>query len=180
MLVIVHQDRGSASRALIFRKAATNRRASGVPVDCQRSRSTIRNIPGGTLLWCDRGDVETALGLGAYPSRCRSASVQWDIGAARLGSSTGRRRSRRIGKLTVEDKRRYPRAEVDAPAHVSFGGTSLSCTVRNISEEGAAIDVDNASYIPERFRLVILPGAAVRDCRLVWIKQNRIGVAFET
>jgi hypothetical protein len=79
----------------------------------------------------------------------------------------------------VEDKRRYPRIEVEEPAHVSFGGTSLSCVVRNISPEGAAIDVENASYIPERFRLVMDPGSEIRSCRLVWIKQNRIGVAFD-
>ena len=79
----------------------------------------------------------------------------------------------------MQDKRKFPRTDVEAPAYVSFGGTSLSCTVRNISDEGAAIDVDNASYIPERFRLVMLPDPAVRNCRLVWIKQNRIGVAFE-
>jgi hypothetical protein len=79
---------------------------------------------------------------------------------------------------TVEDKRRHPRNEVEQPGHVSFGGTSLGCQVRNISADGAAIDVENAAYIPERFQLVMSPGQ-VRNCRLVWIKQNRIGVAFE-
>jgi hypothetical protein len=79
----------------------------------------------------------------------------------------------------VQDKRKYPRIDVEEPAHVSFGGTSLSCVIRNISTDGAAIDVENASYIPERFRLVMVPDLEVRTCRLVWIKQNRIGVAFE-
>ncbi|MGP9813984.1 PilZ domain-containing protein [Rhodopseudomonas sp. NSM] len=79
----------------------------------------------------------------------------------------------------VDEKRRYPRSDVEEPAHVSFSGTSLTCLVRNISAEGAAIDVDNAAYIPERFRLVMSVGE-VRNCRLIWIKQNRIGVTFET
>jgi hypothetical protein len=87
---------------------------------------------------------------------------------------------RRFGQeADVEDKRKYPRIEVEEPAHVSFGGTSLSCVVRNISTDGAAIDVENASYIPERFRLVMAPSSEIRSCRLVWIKQNRIGVAFD-
>jgi hypothetical protein len=85
-----------------------------------------------------------------------------------------------LGQETgVQDKRKYPRIDVEEPAHVSFGGTSLSCVIRNISTDGAAIDVENASYIPERFRLVVVPDLEVRTCRLVWIKQNRIGVAFE-
>ncbi|ABE41589.1 PilZ domain-containing protein [Rhodopseudomonas palustris] len=80
---------------------------------------------------------------------------------------------------SVDEKRRHPRSDVEEPAHVSFNGTSLSCLVRNISAEGAAIDVANAAYIPERFRLVTTLGK-VLNCRLVWIKRNRIGVAFET
>lgn len=78
---------------------------------------------------------------------------------------------------TVDEKRRHPRRDVEESAHVSFNGTSLTCLVRNISADGAAIDVENAAYIPERFRLVT--AGEVRNCRLVWIKQNRIGVAFE-
>ncbi|ABD09346.1 hypothetical protein RPB_4663 [Rhodopseudomonas palustris HaA2] len=81
-------------------------------------------------------------------------------------------------EYAVDDKRRLPRSDIEEPAHVSFGGTSLGCVVRNISADGAAIEVANAAYIPERFRLVMIAGD-VRQCRLVWIKQNRIGVAFE-
>lgn len=77
----------------------------------------------------------------------------------------------------MDEKRRQPRRDVADSAHVSFNGTSLGCLVRNISDDGAAIDVENAAYIPERFRLVTAD--AVHNCRLVWIKQNRIGVAFE-
>jgi hypothetical protein len=90
----------------------------------------------------------------------------------------GCRNCREQMEYSVDDKRRLPRSEVEEPAHVSFGGTSLGCVVRNISADGAAIEVANAAYIPERFRLVRTAGD-VRQCRLVWIKQNRIGVAFE-
>lgn len=76
----------------------------------------------------------------------------------------------------VDDNRRFPRRDIGEPAHVSFNGVSLGCVLLNLSEEGAAIEVDNTAYVPERFRLVTSCG--VRACRLVWIKQNRIGVAF--
>lgn len=79
----------------------------------------------------------------------------------------------------MDEKRRVPRVDVEHLAHVSFAGTSLSCVVRNISAEGAALEVDNAAYIPQRFRLVLPNDRGVRDCRLVWIQRNRIGVAFD-
>jgi PilZ domain len=51
--------------------------------------------------------------------------------------------------------------------------------VVNLSAEGAAIDVPNAVYIPDRFRLMTENDRVVRDCRVVWIQRNRIGVVFE-
>jgi hypothetical protein len=85
-----------------------------------------------------------------------------------------------IGNASVEEKREYMRVEIEKPAKLSFDGTTLSCLIRNLSESGAAIDIENAAYLPARFRLTMLPDRTVRDCRLVWIKTNRIGVAFES
>ena len=56
----------------------------------------------------------------------------------------------------------------------------MRCTVRNVSPEGAAIDVDNPAFVPARFRLVMDNGAKVHECGVAWIQQNRIGVAFVT
>lgn len=55
----------------------------------------------------------------------------------------------------MEERRKHQRTEVNQPGYVSSGGSVMSCTVRNISPEGAAIDVDNPAFVPERFRLVI-------------------------
>ena len=79
-----------------------------------------------------------------------------------------------------DERRRLPRVAVDEVAYVSSGGASTRCWVLNISEEGAAIDVPNAAYIPQRFRLMTEKDRIIRKCRVVWIQQNRIGVAFET
>jgi hypothetical protein len=78
----------------------------------------------------------------------------------------------------MEEKRKHPRTEVNEPAFVSLGGSVMSCTVRNISTEGAAIDVDNPAFVPPHFRLVMANGSAVRECRIAWIQRNRIGVMF--
>lgn len=79
----------------------------------------------------------------------------------------------------MEEKRRYPRTEIDEPAYVSAGGSVMSCVVRNISREGAAIDVDNPAFVPQQFRLVMAKDSShVHECRIAWIQKNRVGLTF--
>ena len=78
----------------------------------------------------------------------------------------------------MEEKRKHPRTEVNEPAFVSAGGSVMSCTVRNISAEGAAIEVDNPAFVPQNFSLVMANDSSVRQCRIAWIQQKRIGVTF--
>jgi hypothetical protein len=78
----------------------------------------------------------------------------------------------------MDERRRHPRTEINEPGLVSAGGSVMRCTIRNISPEGAAIEVDNPAFVPARFRLVIDNGATVHQCTIAWIQKNRIGVAF--
>jgi hypothetical protein len=78
-----------------------------------------------------------------------------------------------------EERREHPRTEIDEAAYLSSGGASTRCRVVNISAEGAAIDVPNAAFVPDRFQLMTETDRRVRKCQVVWIQQNRIGVAFE-
>ena len=78
----------------------------------------------------------------------------------------------------MEDRRKHPRTEIDEPAYVSAGGSVISCVVRNISLEGAAIEVPNPAFVPARFRLVMAKDSTVRECTVAWIQKNRIGVSF--
>lgn len=78
------------------------------------------------------------------------------------------------------ERRRHLRTELEEPAYVSSGGSVMGCTVRNISAEGAAIEVENPVFVPARFRLVLAADRSVRDCDVVWIQDNRIGVKFRT
>jgi hypothetical protein len=79
----------------------------------------------------------------------------------------------------MEEKRKHPRAETEEPAFVSSGGSVMRCVVRNISREGAAIDVENAAFVPQTFRLVMAKDSSiVRECRIAWIKRNRVGLTF--
>jgi hypothetical protein len=78
----------------------------------------------------------------------------------------------------MEDRRKHARTEIDEPAYVSSGGSVMSCTVRNISPDGAAIDVQNPAFVPPQFRLVLAKDSSVYECRIAWIQSNRIGVTF--
>jgi PilZ domain len=83
-----------------------------------------------------------------------------------------------LGPKAMEEKRKHPRTEINEPAYVSSGGSVMSCTVRNISADGAAIDVENPVFVPPRFRLVMARDSSVRECSIAWIQDNRIGLTF--
>jgi hypothetical protein len=78
----------------------------------------------------------------------------------------------------MEERRKHPRIEIEEPALVSVGGSVMTCVVRNISPDGAAIDVENPAFVPARFRLVRHSGALVHECSVAWIQSNRIGLVF--
>jgi hypothetical protein len=62
---------------------------------------------------------------------------------------------------------------------IEFGGASVDCTIRNMSVAGAALDVTAPVGIPHEVMLNILTPQVRQPCRIVWQKENRIGVAFE-
>ena len=80
----------------------------------------------------------------------------------------------------MEEKRKHQRTEINEPAYVSANGSVMHCVVRNISQEGAAIEVENPSYVPAHFRLVMASDSSSRECTVIWIQQKRIGVVFAT
>jgi hypothetical protein len=88
------------------------------------------------------------------------------------------RRNRALEQETMEERRKYPRTEINEPAYVSSGGSVMTCVVRNISPEGAAIDVENPAFVPARFRLVMAKDSSVHECTVAWIQKNRIGLTF--
>lgn len=79
----------------------------------------------------------------------------------------------------MEERRKHPRTELNEPAYVSAGGSVMSCVIHNISLDGAAIEVDNPAFVPERFQLV-MSDHMVRECRVIWIRDRRMGLTFLT
>ena len=62
---------------------------------------------------------------------------------------------------------------------IEFGGGEFECTIRNVSETGAALEVMTPLYIPDRFTLVVQSEQSKRACRVIWRKERRIGVTFD-
>jgi len=80
----------------------------------------------------------------------------------------------------VDEHRTVPRRRLLKSGKISFGGGAIDCTVRNVSETGAALDVISPVGIPDHFTLPIDSDHIRAPCRVVWRKQSRIGVRFES
>jgi hypothetical protein len=83
------------------------------------------------------------------------------------------------GQLAVENKRVAPRRRVLKTGYIviSDKAPKLECTVRNISETGASIQVSTTIGIPSIFDVII--DGARRHCRSVWRTDTKIGIAFQ-
>ena len=78
----------------------------------------------------------------------------------------------------MDEHRTTPRHRVLKAGTIEFGGGAISCTVRNMSEAGAALDVISPVGIPEQFNLVLDADHSSHRCNIVWRKEKRIGVTF--
>jgi len=61
---------------------------------------------------------------------------------------------------------------------IEFGGGGIDCTVRNLSETGAALEVVTPLFIPDRFTLFAPSDLFKQPCHVVWWMEKRIGIAF--
>jgi hypothetical protein len=77
------------------------------------------------------------------------------------------------------ERRQALRRKVLKGARIAFGSEGIGCTVRNLSDTGAGLDVPNALALPPSFLLVIERDGFTRRCRPVWCNDRRVGVAFE-
>jgi hypothetical protein len=72
-----------------------------------------------------------------------------------------------------------PRHRVLKTGSIQFGGGAIDCTVGNVSETGAALEVVTPLFIPDRFTLFVPSDQVKRPCHIVWRKEKRIGIAFD-
>jgi hypothetical protein len=82
-------------------------------------------------------------------------------------------------QAVMETARISPRRRILKAGSIEFGGGAIDCSVRNLSETGAALEVVTPLFIPDRFTLSVRTDQFRRPCHIVWRKQRRIGVAFD-
>jgi hypothetical protein len=79
----------------------------------------------------------------------------------------------------MDESRAAPRRRILKAGTIEFGGGGIDCTVKNLSETGAALEVVTPLFIPERFTLFVPSDQFKRPCHIVWRKQTRIGIEFD-
>lgn len=84
-------------------------------------------------------------------------------------------------KRTFIEQRRSIREYVDFPAWIDVGDGSQprSCTVLDVSEDGARVMVASPVELPKEFWLVLSKDRTRRrHCRMVWRSDTQVGVQY--
>ena len=78
----------------------------------------------------------------------------------------------------MDEHRISPRRRVlkSGQIELSDKAPKLECTVRNISETGACLQISTTYGMPAGFGLLI--DGVPHSCRVVWRTDTRLGVAF--
>jgi hypothetical protein len=104
---------------------------------------------------------------------CALTETQFLCANSHLQSPLGLR------ERSMSEQRRHIRRRVLKAAKIAFNrGSVIDCTVRNISERGALLQVASPIGIPDRFDLLFDSEHESRKCRTVWRKESQIGVEF--
>ena len=78
-----------------------------------------------------------------------------------------------------EDRRRFPRTKCFKGARIVASGRDLvTCIVRNVSAEGARLQLAGIVALPDEFDLCFDSGRRVRQCRVMWRTESDAGIWF--
>lgn len=78
----------------------------------------------------------------------------------------------------MDERRNKARHRVLKAGTIEFGGGVIDCTIRNLSDAGAALDVTSPVGIPTHFTLLVQADGTHLSCSVIWRKEKRIGVRF--
>ncbi len=80
----------------------------------------------------------------------------------------------------MSERRRQGRRRTFLGGAITFnhGTQALSCRLRNLSAEGACLDFSGAVPLPDEIDLAIPLRREVRRVRVVWRRDDCLGVAF--
>jgi hypothetical protein len=82
--------------------------------------------------------------------------------------------------LARDDHRRASRHRVLKEGKIVMlnNWSVVDCCVRDLSETGARIRCKDQSAVPTDFKLLLLAENRIRDARVVWRKDDQLGLQF--
>lgn len=84
------------------------------------------------------------------------------------------------GLFPMSEHRQSQRQRTLKAGVISFDrAAGINCTVRNISETGALLEIESPIGIPNDFTLVVSKDNVKRPCHVMWRSARRIGVRFD-
>jgi hypothetical protein len=79
----------------------------------------------------------------------------------------------------MSERRRNQRSRVLKGAKIVVGATSLlDCVVRNLTNDGARVEIPNTVNLPEDVAITFDGGRTCRPCRVAWRTLNETGLEF--
>src|SRR5215203_7300117 len=81
----------------------------------------------------------------------------------------------------MNDRRAMQRGRTLLGGKIIFnaGRSAIDCKVRNLSNDGACLEVESQAGIPVQFQLLVTDDKEPRACKLAWRSEHRMGVSFE-
>jgi len=112
-------------------------------------------------------------------SERRPCKVAWKMGKSAGVSSFADGQSAKAKAQLMESKRKHPRRSVSDQGKIIITRpfSMLDCTVLDMSEGGACLEVSAKAQLPPTFELVFAERR--RACIVAWQKENRLGVSFK-
>ena len=83
----------------------------------------------------------------------------------------------RSGEPPVFERRAKQRGRTLLGGKIVFNGgrSAIDCVVRNLSEDGACVQVESPAGIPDQVLLTITGESEARPCAVAWQAANRLG-----
>lgn len=82
--------------------------------------------------------------------------------------------------MVSPERRGAERTSVRLTAMLTYGGTSVACTVRNISATGAAVRLPDGKDVPDEVTLIIVGKPEKRPAQVVWRLAPLVALRFKT
>ena len=79
----------------------------------------------------------------------------------------------------MQERRKLQRGRTLKAGTISFNGAGgIDCRVRNMSPDGACLEVSSQVGVPNDFALVVGYDKFIETCHVVWRSDTRLGVEF--